>query len=126
VTDDGILSVGAVSQGVCKVLVSAEDHAGARAEAEVIVLVRMAGTGEVFVSGKTVLDEGDITIITGVEEASTTIRMISSSGVVVYESEGKYSVATPIMLNVDKLAPGIYTLEVTYNGIVYTFTIVKR
>ena len=126
VTEDGKLSVKAVSQGVCKVKVTAEDHDGARVEAEFTVLVRLPGTGEVFVSGSTVLEEGSITIIPGVEEAPTTVRLISASGVVVYELSGNYSVNTPVELNLDKVAPGIYTLEVTYKGQVYTFTIVKR
>lgn len=126
VTEDGKLSVKAVSQGVCKVKVTAEDHDGARVEAEFTVLVRLPGTGEVFVSGPTVLEEGSITIIPGVEEAPTTVRLISASGVVVYELSGNYSVNTPVELNLDKVAPGIYTLEVTYKGQVYTFTIVKR
>lgn len=126
VTEDGKLSVKAVSQGVCKVIVSAEDHAGARVETEVAILVRLSGSGEVFISGNTVLSEGEITVITGVEEAPTTVRLISSSGVVTYEITGIYSAVTPITLNVNQLAPGIYTLEVNYNGQVYTFTIVKR
>ena len=126
VTEEGKLSVKAVSQGVCKVKVTAEDHDGARVEAEFTVLVRLPGTGEVFVSGSTVLEEGNVTIIPGVEEAPTTVRLISASGVVVYELSGNYSVNTPVELNLDKVAPGIYTLEVTYKGQVYTFTIVKR
>ena len=126
VNDEGVLSVKAVKQGVCKVRVSAEDHNGERVEEEVTVLVRMEDTPEVFLSGNTVLSEGEITIIFGVEESATTVRLISASGVVVYEASGSHSVDTPVTLDVDSLAPGIYTLEITYQGQVYTYTIVKR
>ena len=126
VTDEGALTVNAVSQGVCNVRISAEDHDGARVETIVTVLVRNPETGEVFITGDTVLSEGSITVITGVEESETTIRLISASGVVVWETKGVYSAANPLKLQLDNLAPGIYTLEITYKGQVYTYTIVKR
>ena len=126
VSEEGKLVVKALSQGVCRVKVSAEDHAGERVDLEITVLVRLSGTGEVFISGNTVTTGGSITIIPGVEEAPTTVRLISAAGVVVYETSGSFSVNSPLQLNLDKLAPGIYTLEVTYKGQVYTFTIVKR
>ena len=126
VTDEGALTVNAVSQGVCNVRISAEDHDGARVETIVTVLVRNPETGEVFITGDTVLAEGSITVVTGVEESETTIRLISASGVVVWETKGVYSAANPLKLQLDNLAPGIYALEVTYKGQVYTYTIVKR
>ena len=126
VNEEGILSVKAVKQGVCKVRISAEDHNGERVEQDVTVLVRMPETPEVFLYGSTVLKEGEITIIPGVEEASTTVRLISASGVVVFETSGTHSVESPISLDADNLAPGIYTLESTYTGQVFTYTIVKR
>lgn len=126
ITEEGTLLIKAVSQGVCKVKVSAEDHAGERVEQELTVLVRLDGAGEVFLSGDTVLSSGVITIIPGVEEAPMTVRVISASGIVVYETSGAYSAQKPLALDLSNLAPGIYTVEVTYKGETYTYTIVKR
>lgn len=126
VTEDGKLSLKAVGQGVCQVKVSAEDHNGERVEAMFTVLVRLPGTGEVFISGETVITGGTVTVIPGVEETATTVRVITASGVVVYENTENHSASNPLSLNLDNLAPGIYTLEVTYKGEVYSFTIVKR
>lgn len=126
VTKEGLLTINAVSQGVCKVRVSAEDHDAARVESIITVLVRQPGTGEVFINGDTVLSKGNITVITGVEEAATTVRLISATGIVVWQISGNYSAANPLTVNLDNLAPGVYTLEVTYKGQVYTYTIVKR
>lgn len=126
VLDEGVLSIKGVSNGLCNVKVSAEDHDGARVETVVTVLMRTPGTPEVFLDGDTVLSEGSITIIPGIEPDSTTVRVISASGIVVYETVCVVSAAAPLELTLDNLAPGIYTLEVTYKGQVYTFTIVKR
>ena len=126
ISEEGMLTVKAVSQGVCTVLISAEDHAGAKVQQEVTVLVRPEGSPEVFLSGSTVISEGAVTIITGLQEAPTTAKLIHASGVVVYSYSGVHSAATPLSIQMDNLAPGIYTLEVTYNGQVYTYIIVKR
>lgn len=124
--DDGKLIVTAHSQGVCTVKLSAEDHESERVEGILTVLVRPEGSPEVFIAGDTILTSGNLTVIPGTEESLTGIRLISSSGVVVYRKEGIYSAATPVVINVDGIAPGIYTLEVNYKGQDYTFTIVKR
>jgi hypothetical protein len=124
--DGTILTVTSASDGVCKVKVTGVDHDDKKVMTEFSVLVKPEGAGEVFIPGQTVLTKGNLTVIPGVEEAPTTVRLISSSGVVVYEHSGNHSVDTPIVLSVDNLAPGYYTLEVTYKDQVYTFTIVKR
>ena len=125
-SDDGKLSVNAVSQGVCRVKLSAEDHESERVESILTVLVRPEGSHEVFLPGESVVTGGTITVIPGIEEASTRIRLISSSGVVVYAAEGIHSAANPIALGMDGVAPGIYTLEVRYKEDIYSFTIVRR
>lgn len=123
---DGILNITAVSQGVCAVKVTASDHAGELVSVDVTVLMREEGTPEVFLSGETVLKSGSITIITGVDESPSIVRIISASGVVVYSWSGLLSAVNPLEIKLDGLAPGIYTLEVTYKGQVNTYTIVKR
>ena len=126
VSEGGVLSIKAVSEGFCEVKVSAEDHDGAHAEAVLTVLMRTPGSPEVFLDGDTVLSGGSVTIIPGIETDSSTVRLISASGIVVYENVCTISAANPLQLQLDNLAPGVYTLEVTYKGQVYTYTIVKR
>lgn len=124
--EEGVLTVTAKKQGICDIKVSAEDHNGERASVVLKVLMRPEGSPEVFLSGKTVITEGGITVIPGVEELPATVRIISSSGVVVYETTRTVSAANPLELNLDNLAPGIYTLEVTYKGETYSYPVVKR
>ena len=126
VSEDGVLSIKAVSEGLCRVKISAEDHDGARVEAVVTVLMRPVGSPDISLEGDTVLSDGSITIIPGIEPDSATVRVISASGVVVYETVCTISAANPLELELKNLAPGIYTVEVTYKGQVYTYTIVKR
>lgn len=126
VSDGGVLSLKAVSEGVCNVKVSAEDADGARVDAVLKILVRYPDSPEVSFTGDTVITGGSITIIPSVEEDSATVRVISASGVVVYETVATISAANPLELELDNLAPGVYTVEVTYKGQVYTYTIVKR
>lgn len=125
--EDGVLYVKSGKQGLSDVKVIAEDHDGARASVNLKVLMRPAGSPEVFFTGDSVVsDNGTVTIIPGIEPDSATVRVISASGVVVYETVCTISAANPLELDLKNLAPGIYTVEVTYKGQVYTYTIVKR
>ena len=124
--DEGVATITATGKGICKVSVSGTDGDGASAAATFTVLVRPEEEGEVTISGSTITKGGSITVIPGVEPSRTYIRVISSSGVVVYQTSGVYSAEAPIELDLSALAPGIYTLEVTYKDKVYTNTIVKR
>lgn len=124
--EGGAVTVTPLSQGVCKIKISAEDHENERVEGYATVLVRPQGAPEVFLSGNTVLSGGSLTVIPGLEESRTRIRLISSSGVIVYSAEGNYSAATPVEIDMDRIAPGIYTLEILYKDQTYNYTIVKR
>ena len=124
--DEDVATITATGNGICKVSVSGTDGDGASAAATFTVLVRPEEEGEVTISGSTITKGGSITVIPGVEPSRTYIRVISSSGVVVYQTSGVYSAEAPIELDLSALAPGIYTLEVSYKDKVYTNTIVKR
>ena len=123
--EDGKLTVTAHSQGVCTVKLSAEDHENERVEGTLTVLVRPEGTPEVFISGETVVTGGDITVIPGLEESRTRVRLISSSGVVVYSEEGLHSAAKPVLVDMGGIAPGVYTLDINYKDQPYRYTVVK-
>jgi len=124
-TDDGKVSVSAVSAGVCQIKVSAEDHESERVESVLTVLVRPEGSAEVFIPGETVVTGGNITVIPGIEEAMTRVRLISSSGVVVYSGEGLHSAANPVLVDMSGIAPGIYTIDINYKDQSYSYTVVK-
>ena len=125
--EDGILYVKARKEGLCDVKVIAEDHDGAKATVVVTVLMRPEGSPEVLIKGDSVVsDHGSVTIIPGVEPDTASVRVISASGVVVYETVCIISAANPLEIKLDNLAPGVYTMEVTYKGELYTYTIVKR
>ena len=120
------LTVESAGPGMCNVHIYAVDHEDKRAEVDLVVVVKPEGAGEVFLAGESVVTGGTVTLVPGIEEAPLTLRIISSAGVVVYTCTGSYSAAHPLEVNVDSLAPGIYTLEVTYKGQTYTQTLVKR
>ena len=124
--EGNILTVESVGPGMCTVHISCVDHEDERAEVDLTVVVKPEGAGEVFLAGDSVVTGGNITLIPGIEEAPLTLRIISSAGVVVYTCTGNYSAAHPLEVNVDSLAPGIYTLEISYNGQTYTQILVKR
>lgn len=125
--EDGILYIKSGKEGLCDVKVIAEDHDGSKASVNVKVLMRPEGSPEVLFTGDSVISgSGSVTIIPGIEPDTATVRVISASGVVVYQTVCTISAANPLELELDNLAPGIYTVEVTYNGQVYTYTIVKR
>ena len=124
--EGSILTVESAGPGMCTVHISCVDHDDKRAEVDLTVVVKPEGAGEVFLAGDSVVTEGTITLVPGLEEAPLTLRVISSAGVVVYTLTGNYSAANPVALNVDSLAPGIYTLEIDYNGQTYTQILVKR
>lgn len=126
VDDDGKLTVSAVSSGVCTVQIVAEDHESERVEAPLTVLVRPKDSPEVFMSGSNIVTGGNLTVIPGIEESLTRVRLISATGAVVYSKEAVCSAASPIVIGTDSLAPGIYGLEVVYKKKTYTFNIVKR
>ncbi len=59
------------------------------------------------------------------EAAETAVRIVSSSGKVVYEETKVFSGFDPLIVNFTGLAPGRYTVTISYNGKTYQKTIVK-
>ena len=59
------------------------------------------------------------------QEAEHYVRIVSSSGKVVYETTKTFSGFDPLSIDVTDLAPGRYSVSVVYNGKAYHKTIVK-
>jgi len=59
------------------------------------------------------------------EEAETYVRIVSSSGKVVYESSSIFSGFDPLTVNTSDLSPGRYSVTIQYSGKTFHKTIVK-
>nr|MCR5518819.1 S8 family serine peptidase [Bacteroidales bacterium] len=59
------------------------------------------------------------------DEARTYVRIVSSSGKVVYEATETFSGFDPFTINTSDFSPGRYSVTVEYNGKTYHKTIVK-
>ena len=120
--DDRRLRITASALGLGHVRVAATDAMGERVTAEMTVLVRPEGEEVSFLMG----DKGVLTILPGLEEADTSVRVYGTTGAVVYTAEGRYSAFQPVVADLGKAAPGRYTATVTYAGQTYRKTIIKR
>lgn len=67
----------------------------------------------------------DYLTVGGGAEAETSIKIVSSTGAVVYESVEMTSIFEPAKVDMRNFAPGVYTVTVTVNGVETTRTIVK-
>lgn len=112
-------------KGAATVTVSASDAEGAVVTAQISVLVREEG--ETISIEEDLTDiRGSLTILPGLQEALTSVRILSVTGAVVYQTEGMHSAVNPVRLDMSALAPGLYYVEVTYEGETTRFTLVKR
>ena len=68
--------------------------------------------------------EKDLTISTE-DEAPTHVRIVSSSGKVVYDKTSTFSGFDPLVISMEGLAPGRYGVSVSYKGKTHKKTIVK-
>lgn len=124
--NENILILKAVDFGTADINISGTDADGLSIKSLLKVIVRDEAEGAVTFEDANYEKTGVITIIPGGESAQITVRVISSSGVVVYTHTGSYGSINPLSLDLKALAPGIYTVEVSYQGEVFSYTIVKR
>lgn len=59
------------------------------------------------------------------QPAETYVRIVNSTGKVVYEETSVFSGFDPLIVNMTRLAPGRYSVTISYNGNTYHKTIVK-
>ena len=124
--EKNLLEVTGVAKGTCEVRISATDHDNRTVNATAKVIFRDPSSGDVTVETADFAKTGLISVIPGDTEDTMSVRLISASGIVVYTHSGTYSAFDPLSLDLRALAPGIYTLEVSYKGKTYTYPIVKR
>ena len=68
-----------------------------------------------------------LTVLSGETPEKITVRLVSSSGAIVYQTKGEYSAFSPLVIDLKGLAPGVYTLIITdASGNETRYPIVKR
>ena len=118
---DGKLKISSLKTGASNITVTADDG-DKQITALVRVLVKESGAEptETYPSPVTT----DLIIRTE-GETSHYVRIVSSTGKVVYEKTSTFSGFDPLIINMTGLAPGRYGVTVKYNGKTYRKTIVK-
>jgi len=132
VSDESVLSykasgeelvINGKSYGVAEVTVTATDDLGATAKATFKALVRDAGVeAEVYPNPVSTT----LHVRTGLEETQTLVKIVSSTGSVVYEGDALSGAFNPMSIDVSGLAPGTYRVWVSYGNASEDFVIVKR
>jgi len=122
--EDGSVLITAVSNGVAEIRISATDTGGENVRADIVCVVRPAGETVTLLEGRVVSES--LTILTADTPSPTTIRLISSTGAVVCSYSGTSCAFEPVVFDLRKAAPGVYTLHVDIDGAVTQYTIVKR
>lgn len=127
IIDDHTLVITSVTSGLAltEVRVTAYDNMGASARADIPCIIRPEGESISLLEGRVVSDK--LTILTGSQPEKIKVRLVSSTGTVVYSAEGEYSAFNPMEINLKHLAPGVYTLIITdASGKESKYPIVKR
>ena len=115
------LKISSLKSGLTSITVSADDG-DKQTQAVIRILVKESGAdpAETYPSPVTT----DLVIRTE-GETSHYVRIVSSTGKVVYEKTSTFSGFDPLIINMTGLAPGRYGVTVKYNGNTYRKTIVK-
>lgn len=109
--------------GVTEVTITASDARGEHVSVSFLLAVTDA-SNPVHIS-QTVVSKSLTIGIEADEPTKVEINIYSSTGVCVYKSEIQADVYNPAQLDLSTLAPGRYTLSITYNGNTYKSTLIK-
>ena len=120
-----LLTVKPLSTGQTNVSISAADGDGAIARGSFKLSVRSSDS-PVSIGEGSVISGNSLTVVPGPEAAETSVRILTMAGAVVYQGSKVCSASDPFVLDVSKLAPGIYRVEITYLGQTTVQTIVRK
>ena len=120
---DGIINLKTLAYGISDITITALDPLG-KSVAQSLSLAVRASQAHAEAYPNPVVN--DLYVSTGVEELPTYVRLISSTGAVLYEATTTFSAFNPLKIDMSKCAPGRYTLEVKYDGKTTTRTIIKK
>lgn len=121
---DGVLTVTALGQGTGQVSVTATDWMGKQVKTRFNILVRSRDEALSLDPGPEI--NGKLTILTGIREEETAVRIQTPTGGLVYDQTVTASAFRPIVIDLAPLAPGRYFLYVTYGGQTTRKTLVKK
>ena len=124
IIDGKTVSITARALGLGQVRVSAFDAMGASARCDIPVLVRAPGEKLTLLEGTVFKDR--LTILAAEKESPTTVRLVSASGTVVAETSGQFSAFNPVVLDTQRLSPGLYTLYADIAGDTIKRSVVKK
>lgn len=112
-----------LSTGGTIVTITATDAKGLSVSSQLRVLVREDG---VFMDAYPNPFTTTLNIRTGTDEVSTHVKITSSTGSVAYDETSTFSAFNPLVIDTSDLAPGTYSLEVSYGGGTYNQKIIKK
>ena len=118
------VNIAALNDGYDVIQVTATDALGEKAVAEIPVLVRKPSDEITVMPGNVVTST--LTILPGIEPGEVSVRLVSGTGAIIYNTSGSYSVMNPIVIDVSRCAPGYYTLLSTMGGKQYKQIIIKK
>lgn len=127
ITEGHILSVTAITDvlSMTEIRITAYDLLGASARADIPCIIRPEGEPVSLLEGRVVTSQ--LTVLSGETPEKITVRLVSSSGAIVYQTKGEYSAFSPLVIDLKGLAPGVYTLIITdASGNETRYPIVKR
>lgn len=119
----GKLYVSTLDFGTADISVTATDALGKSTSTKFTVAVR-SDNSPAATYPNPVTDR--LYVSTGAQEASTYVRLSSSTGATVYEKTSSFSAFSPLEINMTRCAPGRYTLEVRYDGRTTKKTVIKK
>ena len=119
--DDSVISIKAVGGGATSITVTAYDgEKWSNCVIPVLVKQDASDPAETYPSPVT-----DKLVIRTEEAAETHVQIVGSSGKVVYEETKVFSGFDPLTIDFSGLAPGRYSVTISYGGKTYRKTIVK-
>ena len=118
------LYVTALGYGTANIDVTAADALGATVTTSFKMLVRDSDGSGVDAYPNPVVKT--LYVRTGEEKVDTAVKVVSSTGSVVYDAVESFSAFNPLSIDLSGCAPGVYNLKVTLNGTTHTKTIVKK
>ena len=119
--DSNSIRIRAIAAGTADITVTASD--GDKTSTHVFPVIVKADASDPVETYPTPVTTS-LTIRTE-EAAETLIRIVSASGKVVYEETKVFSAFDPLTVSLAGLAPGRYSVTISYGGKVYRKTIVK-
>ena len=122
-SQDQTLYVTTLKYGLTTLNVKAFDAKRKSAEGSFRVLVRDAAVEYQAYPNPV---ESTLYVATGIQPESTSIRIVSLTGVVVYEGTVTASAFEPATVNMSACAPGRYTAIISFGGKEFRQTIVKK